>query len=464
MLAFSGRNRYPQIIEMSEFIQVFRVRKEYEMKILLPCCAWLFLVVPCQANPADFDTSGRVDLVDFTAFAKAWKSHEGEPNWNPMCDVSDPNDGVIDESDLAVLGDNWLWTQIYLGIYSNGWGNLVDALSMEEEGHISFIVYEEEPYYDPPQYYAYAYREGSYTELYYFTGVKQHHTPLGWHIQCELDVDFDPTTAGKFNGVIFLTQTFFGDSYLADADVNVLDPNTFNVVTQFHTDPHGRFAIDPLPSGEYFFEFYECDFEDCYHLEEVTIAGQYQDFFFPHCIMVRKPNIYIYPERTTELDVRIVFPQGGQVATSIPDYVDGWHVTVEPSGLINGQYEYLFYESSQPYYGQHTAGWVVALEQLEDFFRNNMARTGFIQSEIDDFIEYWIPWLSGYPYYAVYPQYNDQLEQMIRLEFSTPPQSLIRLIYSIRGLGTNTPTLPEPIIPTFVREGFTVAEWGVILN
>jgi hypothetical protein len=106
---------------------------------------------------------------------------------------------------------------------------------------------------------------------------------------------------------------------------------------------------------------------------------------------------------------------------------------------------------------------VVAVGQLEDFFRNNMAETGFSQSEIDDFVEYWIARLRGYPYYAIYPQYNDDLDEMIRLEFSTPPQNLIRLIYSIRGLETNSLILPEPVIPPFVRDGFTVAEWGVIL-
>jgi hypothetical protein len=453
------------MIEAWETCQVFWIRKEFNMKPLFPVLACVLLAIPCWANEADFDASGDVDAIDFAIFARAWKSHEGEPNWNPLCDISEPNDGVIDWRDVAGLGDNWCWTQIYLGIYSDGWGNMVDALTMEDEGHVSFIVYEEEPYYDPPEYYAYAYRQGFYTELYYFTGVKQYYTPLGWRIQCELDVDLDPTTAGKLNGVIFLTQWWFADSYLADADVNVLDPNTFNVVTQFHTDLQGRFAIELLPSGRpYYLEFYECDWGDeCYHLEDMIIEGQYSDLAFPSVSQALKPNIYIYPQETAELEVCLVFPHGGSVTTAVPDYDDGWHIVVEPSGTINGQYDYLFYESVQPDYSQHTAGWVVAVEQLEDFFRNNMAQTGFIQREIDDFIEYWIPRLSGYPYYAIYPQYNDDLNEMIRLEFSTPPQNLIRLIYSIRGLETDSLMLPEPVIPPFARDGFTVAEWGVIL-
>ena len=42
-----------------------------------------------------------------------------------------------------------------------------------------------------------------------------------------------------------------------------------------------------------------------------------------------------------------------------------------------------------------------------------MAQTGFNQKEIDDFMEYWIPLLTDHPYYAIYPQYNEQLEEMI---------------------------------------------------
>lgn len=49
-----------------------------------------------------------VDLVDFAIFASAWLTEDGDTEWNPDCDISDPIDGIIDELDLAVLVDNWL--------------------------------------------------------------------------------------------------------------------------------------------------------------------------------------------------------------------------------------------------------------------------------------------------------------------------------------------------------------------
>lgn len=181
-------------------------------------------------------------------------------------------------------------------------------------------------------------------------------------------------------------------------------------------------------------------------------------------IVVLKPNIYLYPQETTDLDVKVEFPVGGQVTASSPTYLDGWRVRVDPAGRIDGQYDFLFYESTQPDYAQYERGWVVAREQLEAFLRDNLAATGLQGREIDDFVEYWLPRLAEQPYYAIYPQYSEQIDAAVQLEFSVRPDSLIRLVYAVRGLEDQGLTLLEPVIPTFTRTGFTVVEWGVILT
>lgn len=427
----------------------------------------LSCAIICHANTADLNTDGKVNFTDISILAHAWRTQIGDPNWDPNCDISEPNDLIINERDLAVMAHNWLWTQIVLDVYSDGWGDLLDTIILQQQGPTSFIIEEDNPYYDPPDYYAYAAQQGYSTEIYCFTGTEVPHLPLQpRRFLCDVNVDLDQTICGKFNGTMFLTQAFFADSYLADTDVNVIDPNTLVLITQFHTDSQGRFTLAALPHGSYFFEFYEePEHEEYYyHFEEVLIQKNYQDFCIPANDMVWKPNIYLYPQQTSELDVDIAFPHGGRVTTAIPDFNNPWHITVEPSGIINGQYEYLFYESVQPDYAQYSAGWVISRENLGTFFRTNMAQTGFNQKEIDDFVEYWIPRLINYQYYAIYPQYNDQLDNMIKLDFSVQPQSIIRLIYAIRGLQTDSFSLPEPQIPPFTRDGFTVVEWGVTLK
>ena len=58
--------------------------------------------------PGDFEPDCDVDFNDFAILSSAWLTQNGEPNYNPKCDLSDPNDGVIDEKDLAVFIEFWL--------------------------------------------------------------------------------------------------------------------------------------------------------------------------------------------------------------------------------------------------------------------------------------------------------------------------------------------------------------------
>lgn len=49
-----------------------------------------------------------MDAADFAVLAAAWRSSRGDDNWNAACDISDPNDDVIDMPDLEVFTANWL--------------------------------------------------------------------------------------------------------------------------------------------------------------------------------------------------------------------------------------------------------------------------------------------------------------------------------------------------------------------
>jgi hypothetical protein len=58
----------------------------------------------------DFIGLDGVDMADYSVLALAWRATDSDPNWNSfsVCDISDPNDGVIDEGDLSVFAGNWL--------------------------------------------------------------------------------------------------------------------------------------------------------------------------------------------------------------------------------------------------------------------------------------------------------------------------------------------------------------------
>ena len=101
---------------------------------------------------------------------------------------------------------------------------------------------------------------------------------------------------------------------------------------------------------------------------------------------------------------------------------------------------------------------------MESFLRYNMKQTGFIDREIEDFIYLLDPSLNDSDFYAIYPQYNEQIDPIINLEFSQQPDSILRLLYIVQECDSKDIGLEAPVIPVFSSQGFVVREWGVIRN
>ncbi|HIJ67487.1 MAG TPA: c-type cytochrome [Planctomycetes bacterium] len=68
----------------------------------------LSLGVSQETCIGDFDGNGGVGPEDLEILAAAWLSFSGGSNWNHVCDISDPNDLVINGKDFAVFSGNWL--------------------------------------------------------------------------------------------------------------------------------------------------------------------------------------------------------------------------------------------------------------------------------------------------------------------------------------------------------------------
>jgi predicted aspartyl protease len=73
-----------------------------------------FELIPARltADIAPEAGDGVVDLLDFTAFGKAWLTTATSPNWNPEADLAPPlsPDGIVDLLDLVVFAEYWLNT------------------------------------------------------------------------------------------------------------------------------------------------------------------------------------------------------------------------------------------------------------------------------------------------------------------------------------------------------------------
>lgn len=56
----------------------------------------------------DVDIDFDVDLHDFGVMAPAWLSEPLDGNWNRICDISEPNDDIINYTDIEMLFRKWL--------------------------------------------------------------------------------------------------------------------------------------------------------------------------------------------------------------------------------------------------------------------------------------------------------------------------------------------------------------------
>ena len=192
-----------------------------------------------------------------------------------------------------------------------------------------------------------------------------------------------------------------------------------------------------------------------------------------HCFVVLgKPVIYLYPEEKTTLSIKL-HPHGF-IAESDPLYIEpnGWrNLTVYPNGQIftesGGKYDYLFYETNLFDYSTPKKGFVIKKENLSSFFDKALPKLGLNESEKKDFKEYWLEKLdeNGNRYFFITFLPLEEIERIDRVEYSQLPDTEIRIIAYFHPL--NSPKTVEPLaLPSHPpeRHGFTIVEWGGILD
>lgn len=201
----------------------------------------------------------------------------------------------------------------------------------------------------------------------------------------------------------------------------------------------------------------------------VTLGGTICPINDPGCWdvwleRVIKPNIYLYPEETTEVSVRLVPMEPGALTVTDPEYGEGWDVEVTPEGIIEDEYTFLFYESDVPALYQTEFGYVVPYEDRLAWMEDTLPLYGLEGAEVDDFIDYWTIHLPEMPYYFFFPQNSARCDELVALEVDPEPDNVLRIWFYV--VGAYGPfRLPEPPPPRhFEREGFVVTEWGIMVS
>ncbi len=174
-----------------------------------------------------------------------------------------------------------------------------------------------------------------------------------------------------------------------------------------------------------------------------------------------KPVIYLYPEEPTEVTVKLDY--NGELTCTYPDYDNGWEVTAYSDGrLINRQdgneYSYLFWEGKSKIKYDMSKGFVVKGEDTAEFLREKLEYMGLTPKEYNEFIVYWLPQMKENPYNLITFQ-NGIYTDNAKLDIKPEPDSILRVFMAFKPLAKPV-TVREQTLEPFVRQGFTVIEWG----
>ena len=173
-----------------------------------------------------------------------------------------------------------------------------------------------------------------------------------------------------------------------------------------------------------------------------------------------KPVIYLYPEETTSVTVKLDFD--GVLTCTYPAYENGWTVTAAPDGTLTddaGQaYNYLYWEGEGPADYDFSRGFCIPGADTAAFLSDALSRLGLTRREANEFIVYWLPQMEQNPYNLIAFQ-QEAYTETAPLTVIPQPDSILRVFMAWKPLSEPMEIAPQTL-PTFERQCFTLVEWG----
>lgn len=173
-----------------------------------------------------------------------------------------------------------------------------------------------------------------------------------------------------------------------------------------------------------------------------------------------KPVVYLYPE--SEAEITVTLDYDGQLTCTYPAYNGSWTVTARPDGTLTGAdgqtYNYLYWEGIDRIQHDFSQGFCVPGDETAAFLEDALAQLGLTRREANEFIVYWLPQMEANPYNLIAFQFNTYTDHA-RLTIAPEPDSLLRVFMAWKRLESPI-DLPEQVLDSVARAGFTVVEWG----
>ena len=180
-------------------------------------------------------------------------------------------------------------------------------------------------------------------------------------------------------------------------------------------------------------------------------------------LIVKKPVIYLYPEKETDVHVEVELTEA-DLSTTYPKYNNGWDVVANPDGsLVNKadgtHHRYLFWDAVNCRTKfDLSKGFCVAGDDTESFLKEKLSYMGLNEDEMNEFIVYWLPQMEHNKYNLISFQ-SDKYTDTAKLNITPEPDSMLRVFMTYVPLEEAVDIEPQEL-STFERNGFTVVEWG----
>ena len=103
-------------------------------------------------------------------------------------------------------------------------------------------------------------------------------------------------------------------------------------------------------------------------------------------------------------------------------------------------------------------GFCVSGAETEQFLRDKLRFIGLNEKELEDFIEFWVPYMEKNAFNKICFQTTAYTENA-KLTVSPEPDSILRLFMVFQPLDKFVEIEEQPLAQ-FQRTGFTLVEWG----
>jgi len=284
---------------------------------------------------------------------------------------------------------------------------------------------------------------------------------------------------GEKNYVIKTYEEYinlFNDDKLTEEDFNdynyILVPITYDVCADTDIEPVSYKVSDNkyTVKFQYKAECGVCPSEYMYYalkvdknVTDIDLDIKYEAINKPECnrLVSYKPIIYLYPEKTMNITVRLGKPE--LLTTTYPLYKNSWNVTADPNGLLkdkNGRSYYgLYWEGVNNLKDVFKDGFVVEKENLISFLEDKLSLLGLTDREANEFIVYWLPELEKNEYNLMRFESLEVVNEQMPLYVNPNPDTIIRVFMEYTPIDKPINIKKQELNPA-TRKGYTLVEWG----